>query len=322
MLASEKGNHSDIVEFILLGFGNSAQLQFMLFLLFLLIYLVTITGNVLIIVLIVAAPCLHTPMYFFLGNLSCLETCYTSSILPKMLTSLLTGKATITVSQCLTQYYFFGSFVTVETYLLAAMSYDRYLAICRPFLYGLIMSKKLCVYLMAGSWLNGLVANGIILLLLSQLSFCGPNIIDHYFCDLNPLEKLSCTDTSFLELILSFFSIIDAVVPFILTFTSYICIIIAIIKIKSSTGRQKAFSNCSSHLMVVSLFYGTIIIVYMLPDTPTLRYLNKLFSIFYTILTPLVNPIIYTLRNKDVHKALGLVRKKLRIFGRSYFFCL
>ncbi|XP_015665608.1 olfactory receptor 1361-like [Protobothrops mucrosquamatus] len=322
MLASEKGNQSDIVEFILLGFGNSVQLQFLLFLLFLLIYLVTITGNLLIIMLVLADPCLHTPMYFFLGNLSCLETCYTSSISPKMLTNLLTGKATITVSQCLAQYYFFGSFATVETYLLAAMSYDRYLAICRPFLYNLIMSRKLCVYLMAGSWLNGLLANGITLLLLAQLSFCGPNVIDHYFCDLTPVEKLSCTDTSFLDLIVSLLSIIDAVIPFILTFTSYICIIIVIIKIKSSIGRQKAFSNCSSHLMVVCLFYGTIIIVYMLPDTPALRHLNKFFSIFYTILTPLLNPIIYTLRNKDIHKALGWVQKKLRIFGRSYFFCL
>ncbi|XP_063158162.1 olfactory receptor 5J3-like [Candoia aspera] len=322
MLDAEKGNQSDITEFILLGLGNFAQLQPLLFFLFLLIYLVTITGNLFIIVLVVADPCLHTPMYFFLGNLSCLETCYTSSILPKMLTNLLTGNTTITVSECLAQYYFFGSFATAETYLLAAMSYDRYLAICRPFLYTSIMSKKLCVHLMAGAWLNGLIANGITVFLLTQLSFCGPNVIDHYFCDLTPLERLSCTDTSLLELVVFLLSFIDAVTPFILTFTSYIYIIIAIIKIKSSIGRQKAFSNCSSHLMMVCLFYGTIIIVYLLPDTLTLRHLNKLFSLFYTILTPLANPVIYSLRNKEVHKALRRVHKKLRILGRTYLFCL
>ncbi|XP_015745954.1 olfactory receptor 11A1-like [Python bivittatus] len=322
MLDAEKENVTGITEFILLGLGNSTELQPLLFSLFLVIYLVTITGNFLILVLVVADPHLHTPMYFFLGNLSCLEMCYTSCILPKMLTSLLTGNTTITVSQCLTQYYFFGSFATVETCLLAAMSYDRYLAICRPFLYTFIMSRKLCFQLIAGAWLNGLIANGITVFLLTQLSFCGPNAIDHYFCDLTPLERLSCTDPGLLELIVFLLSFIDAVIPFILTITSYLYIIIAIVKIKSSIGRQKAFSNCSSHLMVVCLFYGTIIIVYLLPDTLTLRYLNKVFSIFYTILTPLANPVIYTLRNKDVHKALRRIDKKLRIFGRSYIFCL
>ncbi|XP_063158159.1 olfactory receptor 5M5-like [Candoia aspera] len=311
-------NQSGITEFILLGLGNSAELQPLFFSLFLVIYLVTITGNLFIIVLVVADPCLHTPMYFFLGNLSCLETCYTSSILPKLLTNLLTGDRTITVSHCLVQYYLFGSFAAAETYLLAAMSCDRYLAICRPFLYTSIMSKKLCFQLMAGAWLNGLITNGTMVFLITQQNFCGPNVIDHYFCDLTPLEKLSCSDTSSLKLITLLVAFPDIAIPFIITLTSYISIIITIIKIKSNIGRKKAFSNCSSHLMVVCLFYGTLIIVYMFPDTPTLRHLKKIFSMFYTVLTPLANPIIYTLRNKDVHKAFRRLHNKLIIFGRSY----
>uniref|UniRef100_A0A8C6YB31 G-protein coupled receptors family 1 profile domain-containing protein n=1 Tax=Naja naja TaxID=35670 RepID=A0A8C6YB31_NAJNA len=313
MLASEKGNQSDIVEFILLGLGDSVQLQFLLFLLFLLIYLVTITGNLLIIALVLANPCLHTPMYFFLGNLSCLETCYTSSILPKMLSNLLTGKATITVSQCLAQYYFFGSFATIETYLLAAMtaiSYDRYLAICRPFLYSLIMSRKLCVYLMAGSCM---VFNAVLVAFVAQLSFCGPNVIDHYFCDLHPLTKMSCSDTTLFELFAFCMTIIFTIPPFLLTLISYICIIVSIIKINSTIGRQKAFSTCSSHLLVVCLFYGTSAIVYTLPDTSSLKRLNKIISVFYTVVTPLLNPLIYSLRNKDIHKAIG------RLFNKVLF---
>ncbi|XP_015746451.1 olfactory receptor 11A1-like [Python bivittatus] len=255
-------------------------------------------------------------MYFFLGTLSCLETCYSSSILPKMLASLLTGDRIITMGGCLAQYYFFGSCAATETYLLAAMSYDRYLAICRPLHYPSIMSRKLCFQLITGAWVNGLLASGILVFLITQLLFCGPNAIDHYFCDLTPLEKLSCSDTSHMDHVILLLSFTEAPFPFVLILISYFSIINTIIKIKSSTGRKKAFSNCSSHLMVVCLFYGTLIIVYVLPDTPTLRHLNKFFSIFYTILTPLANPIIYTLRNKEVHKAFRRVYSKLTLFGR------
>ncbi|XP_063158169.1 olfactory receptor 11A1-like [Candoia aspera] len=318
MLAGEQGNETGITKFILLGLGNHTELWPFLFLVFLVIYLVTITGNILIIVLVAVDQHLHTPMYFFLRNLSCLEICYTSTILPKMLSNLLTGDRTITVSGCLCQYYFFGSCVGVETFLLAAMSYDRYLAICRPLFYASVMNRRLCFQLTAGAWLNGVMANSIVIFLIAQFSFCGPNVIDHYFCDLSPLEKLSCSDPRLLKIIVFLLAFISTLAPFFMTVSSYVCIIASIIRIQSSLGRQKAFSTCSSHLMVVCLFYGTIIIVYMLPDTPTLRQLNKIFSIFYTVLTPLANPLIYTLRNKEVHKALRRVLGKLtHFFGRG-----
>ncbi|XP_015665605.1 olfactory receptor 6B1-like [Protobothrops mucrosquamatus] len=318
MLNGHKENETGITRFILLGLGNNTELWPFLFLFFLVIYLVTIIGNLLIIVLVANDQQLHTPMYFFLGNLSCLETFYSSTILPKMLSNLLTGDRTITVSGCLSQYYFFGCCLATETFLLAAMSYDRYLAICRPLLYASVMNRNLCFQLISGAWLNGLMVNSIIVFLIAQFSFCGPNVIDHYFCDLSPLEKLTCSDPGLLKIIVFLLTFIFTLAPFFLTVSSYVCIIASIIRIQSTTGRQKVFSTCSSHLMVVCLFYGTIIIVYMLPDTPTLGQLNKIFSIFYTILTPLANPLIYTLRNKEIHKAFRRIHGKLStFFGRS-----
>ncbi|XP_066485400.1 olfactory receptor 6C4-like [Tiliqua scincoides] len=316
MWDTEKGNQTAIVEFILLGFGNLPELQPLLFLLFLIIYMVTTAGNLLIVFLIVSDQHLQTPMYFFLANLSCLETCYSSIILPKMLANLFTGEKTISFGGCMVQFYLFGSCVGIETYLLAAMSYDRYLAICKPLHYTPIMQGKPCIQLMAGAWTNSFLANGIILFLMSHLSFCGPSVIDHYFCDFVPLEKLSCSDTSLVELITFLSTFIFTITPFLLTLASYVCIIRTILNIPSTVGRQKAFSTCSSHLTVVCIFYGTIIIVYMMPDSPTLRDLNKFFSVFYTVLTPLVNPLIYSLRNKEVHRALGRLGCKLVLLTR------
>ncbi|XP_063158166.1 LOW QUALITY PROTEIN: olfactory receptor-like protein COR9 [Candoia aspera] len=198
------------------------------------------------------------------------------------------------------------------------MSYDRYLAICRPLLYASVMNRRFCFQLMAGSGINGLIGNIILAALLAQLSFCGPNVIDHYFCDLHPLMKLSCSDTHFFEIFAFCGGIIFTVPPFLLTIISYISVIATIIKIKSTNGRQKAFSTCSSHLLVISLFYGTLLIVYALPESPSLRHLNKIFSIFYTAMTPLVNPLIYTLRNKDIHKALRRLFNKVIIFGMCH----
>uniref|UniRef100_A0A8D2KSZ5 Olfactory receptor n=1 Tax=Varanus komodoensis TaxID=61221 RepID=A0A8D2KSZ5_VARKO len=306
MWNEEMGNCTAIMEFILIGFGNLQDLQPLLFLLFLIIYIVTITGNLLIILLTLTDQQLHTPMYFFLGNLSFLETCYSSIILPKMLANLLSGERSISISGCLAQFYLFGSCVGIETYLLAAMSYDRYLAICRPLHYTSIMHGKFCVQLMTGAWIDSLLANGIILFLMAQLPFCGPNIIDHYFCDFVPLEKLSCSDTSLIELVTFLFVTTSLLTlpPFLLTLASYICIITTILQIPSDTGRKKAFSTCSSHLAVVTLFYGALIAAYLLPDTDALHRMNKIFSLFYMVITPLVNPLIYSLRNKEVSKSL------------------
>ncbi|XP_039353542.1 olfactory receptor 11A1-like [Mauremys reevesii] len=300
----ERKNQTYVTEFNLLGFGNLSELQILLFPLFLMIYIVTVAGNILIVVLVVADHHLHTPMYFFLGNLSCLETCYSSTILPRMLASLLTGDRTISVSGCITQFYFFGVLVASECYLLSMMSYDRYLAICKPLHYTVLMNGRLCLQLAAVSWMGGFIATTIVTCLMSQLHFCGPNEIDHFLCDFTPVIKLSCSDTSLITLVTFILSSADTLPPFILTLTSYVFIIFTILRIPSTTGRRKAFSTCSSHLIVVTIFYGTLMIVYVLPDTETLRELNKMFSLFYTVLTPMVNPLVYSLRNKEVQCAL------------------
>ncbi|XP_044840765.1 olfactory receptor 2G3-like [Mauremys mutica] len=301
---TERGNQTGVTEFILLGFGNLLELQILLFLLFLVIYIVTMTGNILIVVLVVADQHLHTPMYFFLGNLSCLETCYTSNILPRVLASLLTGDRTISVGGCIVQLHCVACLGATECCLLAVMSYDRYLAICKPLHYSALMNDRLSFQLAAGSWLSGFTASTNTACWMSQMIFCGPNEIDHFFCDYIALLKLSCSDTSKMVLVIFFLSVIMILLPFLLTLTSYVCIISTILRIPSTTGRQKAFSTCSSHLIMVTIFYGTLIIVYMLPDTAALRDLNKVFSVFYTILTPLANPLIYSLRNKEVKEAL------------------
>ncbi|XP_039213824.1 olfactory receptor 6B1-like [Crotalus tigris] len=303
MWNTEKGNQSSITKFLLEGFGNVPELQPLLFLFFLIIYLATVIGNLLIILLVIADHHLHTPMYFFLANLSCLETCYSSIILPQTLANLFSGQKSISFTRCMTQFYLFGSCVSIETYLLASMSFDRYLAICKPLLYAIIMNKRLCFQLIAATWTSSIMGSGIVMCLMAQLSFCGPNIIDHYFCDFFPVVKLSCSDTKLLELVTFILTFLFTIAPFLLTLISYFCIIENILKISSTTEKRKVFSNCSSHLMVVGIFYSTVIIVYMLPNIPILRQFNKVFSVFYTVLTPLINPLIYSLRNKEVHKA-------------------
>ncbi|XP_044841774.1 olfactory receptor 1020-like [Mauremys mutica] len=304
MANPEQGNQTSITEFILLGFGDLPELQILLFLLFLVIYIATVTGNILIMALVVADRHLHTPMYFFLGNLSCLETCYSSTILPRMLVGLLTGDRTISFNGCVIQYYFFGSLIATECLLLSVMSYDRYLAICNPLHYAARMSGRACLQLAGGSWLGGFLGNSITTLSISQLTFCGPNGIDHFFCDFIPLVKLSCNDPHLMETLAFILTFLLSLVPFLLTLMSYICIIFTILRIPSTTGRQKAFSTCSSHLIVVSIYYGTLLIVYMFPTTDILNDFKKVLSVVYVVLTPLVNPLIYSLRNKEVQEAL------------------
>ncbi|XP_024054344.2 olfactory receptor 11A1-like [Terrapene carolina triunguis] len=320
MANPEWGNQTVLTDFILLGFGNLPELQILLFLLFLVIYIVTVAGNILIVVLVVADQQLHTPMYFFLGNLSCLETCYTSTILPRMLASFLTGDRTISVSNCLTQYYFFGFLASAECYLLAVMSYDRYLAICKPLHYAVLMNGRSCLQLAAGTWISCSLAIDITIFLMQKLTFCGPNEIDHFFCDFIPVIKLSCSDTRMMELITTILAAICTLPPYLLTLATYVCIITTILRIPSTSGKRKAFSTCSSHLIVVSIFYGTIMIVYMLPKIDTLRDLNKVFSVFYTVLTPMLNPLIYSLRNREVKEALGKVATKFSAVKRIQTF--
>ncbi|KGL94844.1 Olfactory receptor 1020, partial [Charadrius vociferus] len=306
----ERDNRTSSMDFVLLGISDVPTLQNLLFLLLLVIYSVTMVGNILIVVLVVADRHLHTPMYFFLGNLSSLETCYSSTILPRLLASFLTGDSTISAHGCLVQFYFFGSIVANECFLLAAMSYDRYLAICQPLLYASLMTWKLSMHLAAASWLWGSLLLVVVTAFLSQLQFCVPKAIDHFFCDFTPLLELACSDTTAVTIVTFIFSILDAVFPFLFTLASYVCIIAAILRIPSSTGREKAFSTCSSHLTLVTIFYGTLILVYMVPRRAPLRQLNKVFSFFYTVLTPLVNPLIYSLRNREVREALRKIMRK------------
>ncbi|NWX39362.1 O1020 protein, partial [Steatornis caripensis] len=314
MTKQEWKNKTVVREFILLGFGNGPELNSLLFLMFLSTYIATITGNIFIVALVVADRHLHTPMYFFLGNLSCLEICYSSVILPRMLLSYLSEDRSISVRGCFTQYYFFGCLAAAECYLLAVMSYDRYLAVCKPLHYPSRMNRKLCLQLAAASWTSGFLSNSILTFLISNLDFCGPNGIEHFFCDSFPMIKLSCSDTHMAELVTSVVAGVCSLPPFLLTFSSYLYIIITVMRIPSATGRKKAFSTCSSHLIVVILFYWSILTVYVMPHHGTQTSLNKVFSVFYTILTPLVNPLIYSLRNKEVKEALQKQTHKLMAF--------
>ncbi|XP_016285122.1 olfactory receptor 11A1-like [Monodelphis domestica] len=297
-------NQTVIVEFVLLGFSTIWQLNIALFTTFLASYIFTVTGNGLIVLLVVLDHHLHIPMYFFLVNLSFLEIGYTSNIIPRMLASILAGRKTISVASCLTQFYFFGSLAATECLLLAAMSYDRYVAICQPLRYTVLMNGQVCVGLAASSWVCCFLLTALTIILLSRLTFCGPNEIDHFFCDFTPLVQLSCTDTSLMETIAFATSSAVTLVPFLLITASYSCILTTILRIPSGAGRRKAFSTCSSHFTVVTMFYGTLIATYLAPSAHSSQFLRKVFSLLYTILTPMFNPIIYSLRNRDIHEAL------------------
>ncbi|XP_066485636.1 olfactory receptor 6F1-like [Tiliqua scincoides] len=303
--------------FLLLGLENLTTFQSLLFLIFLLVYLVTMAGNILIVVLVILDQHFHTPMYFFLGNLSFLETCYSTNILPKMLAGLLGGSRRISRSSCLTQWFFFGCLGGTECYLLSVMSYDRYLAICKPLHYAKIMNIKACIQLAAASWLNGFVETSVFFVFMVRLAFCGSRKIDHYFCESLTLIKLSCGNTRAVEIMSFVIVVIFTFPPFLLTVISYVCIIAAILRIPSSTGRKKAFSTCSSHLIVVSIFYGSIMFVYLLPKVEALRDLDKVFSLLYTALPPLVNPFLYTLRNQEVKKAVRKILARFVAFKRN-----
>ncbi|XP_072006505.1 olfactory receptor 10A7-like [Engystomops pustulosus] len=300
----EKTNTTVVTEFIILGFEANHNVRIVMFILLLLIYCFTILMNFLIIILVSTSRNLHTPMYFFISQLSTTDILLTSVIVPKMLHFLLHQRGTIAFSDCMTQLYFFASLESFECLLLAVMSLDRYVAICNPLRYTSIMTRRCCVILIVGAWLGGFCTFFIITLSTLMLNFCGPNIIDHFFCDFIPILELSCSDPYIVRMEASLFGIIIIVIPLILIIFSYTKIIATILRIPSSTGRQKAFSTCSSHLIVVSIFYGTIFGVYVLPTTEKTLSISKILSLLYTVFTPLINPIIYSLKNNDIKKAL------------------
>ncbi|XP_075434030.1 olfactory receptor 11A1-like [Ascaphus truei] len=273
----------------------------------------TLTGNLLIIVLVSTSHKLHSPIYFFLRHLSATDIFITATIVPNMLHGILEEGATISFNGCITQFYFFGVSATTESFLLAVMSYDRYLAICHPLRYTSIMDIRLQKHLVFWSWFLGFTLSLIITTQLGMLQFCGPKVIDHVFCDFDPLLYLSCTDTSFLKLEDLVLSVPLAFSSFIFIIVTYVCIFLTILRIPSTSGRQKAFSTCSSHLSVVSLFYGTLITIYVVPSRGHSVNLNKVLSLLYLVVTPLFNPIIYSLRSQEIRAAFGkLVSYKTR----------
>ncbi|XP_044537491.1 olfactory receptor 5I1 [Gracilinanus agilis] len=298
-----EGNYTLVTEFILLGFPTSPGLQVVLFLVFLFMYSVILLGNIGLMMLIRVDPRLQTPMYFFLSNLSFVDLCYSSVIVPKMLVNFLSENKSISYYGCALQFYFFCTFADTESFILAAMAYDRYVAICNPLLYTVVMSRGICVWLIVLSYIGGNLSSLVHTSFAFILTYCDKNIINHFFCDLPPLLKLSCTDTSINELLLSTYGSSVEIICFIIIIVSYFFILLSVLKIRSSSGRKKTFSTCASHLTSVVIYQGTLLFIYSRPSYLYSPNTDKVISVFYTIVIPVLNPLIYSLRNKDVKDA-------------------
>ncbi|XP_076968053.1 olfactory receptor 8A1-like [Tamandua tetradactyla] len=296
-------NHSTVTEFILGGLTNRPGLQPPLFLLFLGIYMVTMVGNLGMITLIRMNPQLHTPMYFFLSNLSLVDMCYSSVITPKMLVNFVSDKNIISYAGCMSQLYFFLLCGIAECYMLMVMAYDRYVAICNPLLYNIIMSHQVCSLLVALAYIMGLIGSTVETILMLKLSYCKV-LISHYFCDILPLMKLSCTSTYDVQIVLFLFAGFDIIVTCSTILVSYALIFSSILHISNTEGRSKAFSTCSSHLAAVGMFYGSTVFMYLKPSTASSLAQENVASVFYTTVIPMLNPLIYSLRNKEVKAAL------------------
>ncbi|XP_036732984.2 olfactory receptor 9G4 [Manis pentadactyla] len=299
----EVGNLTILTEFILVGFSADPQWQLILFGIFLMLYLITLLGNMTLVILIRIDSRLHTPMYFFIGNLSFLDFWYTSVYTPKILANCISEDKRISLAGCGAQLFFSCVVAYTECYLLAAMAYDRHEAICNPLLYSSVMSSFLCAALVAGSYIGGLLNAIAHTANTFRLSFCGKNIIDHFFCDAPPLVKMSCTDTHVYEKVLLGvvgFTVLSSILAILISYVNILC---AILRIRSASGRRKAFSTCASHLISVMLFYGALLFMYSRPSSTYSLERDKVAALFYTVINPLLNPLIYSLRNKDVKEA-------------------
>ncbi|XP_047393904.1 olfactory receptor 5D18-like [Sciurus carolinensis] len=294
------------VTFTLLGFSDYPELKVPLFMVFLAIYSVTVVGNIGMMATIKINPKLHTPMYFFLSHLSFVDFCYSSTIAPKMLANLVAEDRSISFSECIVQYYLFCTFVVTEAFLLAVMAYDRFVAICNPLLYTVAMSQKLCAVLVAGSYAWGAACSLILTCSALHLSFHGSNTIDHFFCEFSSLLSLSCSDPHISSLLLFVFATFNGVSTLLIILTSYVFILVTILKMPSARG-HKAFSTCASHLTAISIFHGTILFLYCVPNSKNSRHTVKVASVFYTVVIPMLNPLIYSLRNKDVKDTVSKV---------------
>ncbi|XP_014682328.1 olfactory receptor 1E5-like [Equus asinus] len=304
------GNQTVISEFLLLGLPIEPGQQDLLYALFLAMYLTTVLGNLLIIVLIHLDSHLHTPMYLFLSNLSFSDLCFSSVTIPKLLQNMQNQDLSIPYAGCLAQMYFFLLFADLKSFLLVAMAYDRYVAICFPLHYTTIMSPKLCLSLMMLSWVLTTFISLLHTLLMARLTFCADNVIPHFFCDMSALLKLACSDIQINEIVIFILGGIVIIVPFLLISSSYARIVSSILKVPSARGIRKAFSTCGSHLSVVSLFYGTITGLYLCPSANNSTVKETIMAVMYTVVTPMLNPFIYSLRNQDIKGALGRVFSK------------
>ncbi|XP_036786116.2 putative olfactory receptor 8G3 [Manis pentadactyla] len=303
----DPGNHSAVTEFILAGLTERPELQLPLFLLFLGIYVVTVVGNLGMITLIGLSSHLHTPMYYLLSSLSFIDLCHSTVVTPKMLVNFVAEKNTISYPECMAQLYFFSIFAISECHMLAAMAYDRYVAICRPLLYNAIMSYHICFWLTVGVYILGIIGSTFHTGFMIRLFFCKTSVINHYFCDLFPLLELSCSSIYINELLVLVLSAFNILTPALTILASYIFILSSILHIHSTEGRSKALSTCSSHILAVAIFYGSAAFMYLQPSSASSTDQGKVSSVFYTIIVPMLNPLIYSLRNKDVKSALKKV---------------
>ncbi|XP_003422408.2 olfactory receptor 8G50-like [Loxodonta africana] len=304
------GNHSTVTEFILAGLTDKPELHLVLFLFFLGTYVVTVVGNLGMITLIVLSSHLHIPMYYFLSNLSFVDLCQSTIITPKMLVNFLTEENTISYPECMTRLYLFIVFAIAGCHMLAVMAYDRYVSICNPLLYNVTISYQVCSWLVVEVYMMGLTVATAHTACVLRVILCKATIINHYFCDFLPLLELSCSNTYINEVVLLCFSVFNVLAPTLTILGSYISIIASILRISSTEGRSKAFSTCSSHISAVTLFYGSLTFMYLRPSYISCMDQSKVSSLFYTIIVPMLNPLIYSLRNKDVKVAFNKIIEK------------
>ncbi|NWW45192.1 O1020 protein, partial [Pedionomus torquatus] len=313
-----KVNYTVAFEFVLLGFTTREDLQVTYFVLFLAIYVVTLIGNLGVIILIRIDSCLHTPMYFFLSHLSLLDICYSSTIIPQTLLNFLVEKKVISFVRCATQLFFFGACATTECYVLAAMAYDRYVAICNPLLYPVVMSQRLCVGMLAGAYLAGVISSTIHTVSIFRLPFCRSKRINHFFCDGPPLLALSCSDTRINEVMLSAMVGFNVLSTTVFILMSYSLVLSTVLRLRSVAGWHKAFSTCASHLVSIALYYGSSLFVYLHPghlgDRWSLEQ-DKVGSVLYSVAVPMLNPLIYSLRNTGMKNAMRKAKGKVFSFS-------
>ncbi|XP_070239235.1 olfactory receptor 5B12-like [Bos mutus] len=311
-----KENSTVVTEFILVGITDDPQLQIPFFLVFTLIYLLTLVGNLGVIMLILLNSRLHTPMYFFLSNLALVDFGYSTAVTPKVMAGFLTGDKVISYNACVAQLFFFGGFLSVETFLLALMAYDRHAAVCKPLHYTNIMTPRVCAWIVIESYVFGFLEVSVHTWNIFSLSFCRSNVIDHFFCDATPLLALSCSESNRSEMVLFLLVGFNVLFSNLVILVSYLFIFVTILRVHSSEGHQKAFSTCAYHLTSVSIFYGTGAFMYLQPGSRHSTSTDKVASVFYAIVIPMLNPLIYSLRNKEIKRALkkavGKAKSSLR----------